>query len=474
MATSRLNDYEWPPLIGSISIKYPGGCALKYDGYRLTSHNVGYEPDVSFYLPLTSPLRTKRGQIAKRQPPPPPRKSLAWWRAQCSFRGLPNKGDIAKLQQNLRGHESDPLTPALQALESQARADYRVKNNAEGELRWTTQLTDERKVISKPQRFYAELARHDDDDDDDAMVRVLKGDYINDEASVRIQANKAMEQGCFAKAVEAPIMQHHLHGPSGWWLVVGPAKAKARVVEKARAIAAETAVLKEKVRREKLAAEKAQQAALRKMLATCADWDVTGTYKISCPYIASNWPDVAHDMWLKVYDTREGLAAKFNFGVATGVFMIGDVGEDSVDSEDEDDENEEEDEDGEDEGRDDKDDKDDEAVDEEDGEYKEGKTADGKLYRRYRYRWRGEETGEGEIQLGSDDQAFEITFFGPRVDRLEGTIGGGFLIDCTFTGIKTGPGAKPGKFDLLREWLARSEEAYEYAQQARWARASWY
>lgn len=51
-------------------------------------------------------------------------------------------------------------------------------------------------------------------------------------------------------------------------------------------------------------------------------------------------------------------------------------------------------------------------------------------------RWRGEETGEGVVELYSGKKLFTMKFLGPEVKILEATFGGDTVKDCTFTGLK--------------------------------------
>ncbi len=91
---------------------------------------------------------------------------------------------------------------------------------------------------------------------------------------------------------------------------------------------------------------------------------------------------------------------------------------------------------------------------------------------------RGEETGEGEIQLGSDQKVCSITFESPNA------LSGVFISDLTreveFKGIRQGletqtkrrwPEEARGATDLSDPdyaWHSRNEAAYERARTGRW------
>lgn len=88
--------------------------------------------------------------------------------------------------------------------------------------------------------------------------------------------------------------------------------------------------------------------------------------------------------------------------------------------------------------------------------------------RRWGYRWRGEETGENEIQLDADSCLQYIGFSGPADLRLRGLFqcfGGVF----EFYGNKVGP-TKTLDGDVDLQWNRRSEAAYERASRERWRR----
>ena len=53
----------------------------------------------------------------------------------------------------------------------------------------------------------------------------------------------------------------------------------------------------------------------------------------------------------------------------------------------------------------------------------------------WRYRWRGEETGEGGIQLNSDKVLQQITF-SEKGNQLSGTFKCDYAGECHFTGVK--------------------------------------
>ncbi|KAF7864335.1 uncharacterized protein EAF02_010303 [Botrytis sinoallii] len=83
------------------------------------------------------------------------------------------------------------------------------------------------------------------------------------------------------------------------------------------------------------------------------------------------------------------------------------------------------------------------------------------------YRWRGEETGEGEIQVGSDKRLESITF-DDKNKSLSGTFTCGFAGKCKFTGLKVNNRPHDSRIDPESQWESRSEAAYEETLQTRW------
>ncbi|TGO51612.1 hypothetical protein BOTNAR_0350g00070 [Botryotinia narcissicola] len=82
------------------------------------------------------------------------------------------------------------------------------------------------------------------------------------------------------------------------------------------------------------------------------------------------------------------------------------------------------------------------------------------------YRWRGEENGEGEIQLGSDKRLESITF-DDKKKTLSGTFTCDFAGKCKFTGLLNNRRPQDSRIDPESQWESRSEVAYEEALQTR-------
>lgn len=81
----------------------------------------------------------------------------------------------------------------------------------------------------------------------------------------------------------------------------------------------------------------------------------------------------------------------------------------------------------------------------------------------WQYRWRGAETGDGEIELGSDRSLESITFSN-KGEELSGTFQCDFAGKCEFTGTKVMSRPHGSRIDPDAEWEDRSETAFEYAR----------
>jgi hypothetical protein len=85
----------------------------------------------------------------------------------------------------------------------------------------------------------------------------------------------------------------------------------------------------------------------------------------------------------------------------------------------------------------------------------------------WRYRWRGSETGEGEIQLDSDKAVQSLTF-SDKGRKISGTFICDYARECHFTGTKFSPWPRNGYLDPQAEWAKHSSAAHEEARQSRW------
>jgi hypothetical protein len=199
-------------------------------------------------------------------------------------------------------------------------------------------------------------------------------------------------------------------------------------------------------------------------------WDVRGAWEISCPNIADQWPSygddspLTMDTYLGIKNGRQQLYAEFDFGIFGGIMRFEKPVPVSKSASAAGPSKKRKREDSDEEG---------DVEVEYDPSYDEKVfllgSKDKPTARRptWRYRWRGRETGTGEIQLGSDNYVQEITF-SDKGNELSGTIRASFAGVCRFTGIKVQSSPQDNLVDPQSEWQGHNEQAYEEANRSRW------
>lgn len=211
---------------------------------------------------------------------------------------------------------------------------------------------------------------------------------------------------------------------------------------------------------------------------TDGSWDIRGSYEIQCDDIEGEWgsqgdPTLTLDLYLQNIGGKQQLYGMFQFRVIEGIMRFekpipvpksekaqenskkrkredvdddGDLNMDTIPSF---------------------------AEDRLPHDYSEKAfflgTKDKPTARRptWRYRWRGSETGEGEIQLGSDRFVQSITFT-DKGNKLFGTFRCNYTGECRFTGVKVSSSAIDGRVDPEAQWTNHGEAAHEYAMKSRW------
>ncbi|MCJ1283468.1 hypothetical protein MMC26_002797 [Xylographa opegraphella] len=446
-----------------------------------------FDSYVSSYLPPLKPALTKAGKVKVHQPPFK-KQPLSYWKAQCVFRNLPQTGVIAKLQEQLK-FSMRGMDPGLAELEKQLNQEFRLKNAAIRDEKWNSMETSEAKAEADPKRFIVE------------HFLLGQGTLIILQTHQRAQLHEECENHSLAhQSVDAPLNPDGSRPSIDIWIVIG--QDRSAVHEKVRDISREATRTRQRI--QELEAERTRKLHEDLVSTTCRlgkkkSWDITGSWTVNCPYIEKQWGDGDTDCYLDIVVTTSGgrkqMWAQFDFIVITGIFrFIGPLssnrhtekpqsskpvtltharirradmeGNDAEDS----DEEEEDEEDSE------------ESI--EDDEYDGyGEDSESPIpvpeefylntsdhpslqHPEWNYRWRGEETGEGQIQLYSDKKLCSITFGGPGGTKLVGTFDSDLTGRIDFTGTKTGATADGGDPD--DEWQSRSEQAYESARVRRW------
>ncbi|KAF3906076.1 hypothetical protein ABW21_db0208008 [Orbilia brochopaga] len=472
------------------------GAKYTFDGSDIRRSGHSFQEDLSDYLPQVfkngKPKKIAKWRRKKGMP-------QAWWSAQCSFRGLPHKGTIAEMKERLQG-ASKVMSPDVKAMKKKLEDEY---SDPAKRRKWEAEC---QRRLEKKQNL--EAARAAD------MLRDVFSSRNEDVVVLKVSQHEL--EGVPAAAAKLGLCCEFVGVPEYEW---GSFVTERAIVGKTQdLVTAKIKSLKQEAYEARLAKERVEQARQEARLKTERDaiaqkraaveeqaakgWDVTGTWRITCPYIAEQWND-RDDMELKIYRTTEkGLTqmfAEFNFDVVTGWFRFedpvcppttteleasrakagqkrkrADVSEDDSEDEDASEDDISTDSDSE------------ESEYDSDGEKirkKDKPDPNQQFYLRpqskpspkqatWKYRWRGEENGEGEIQVGEDEKAYSITFSGKGGTKLEGTFGSSMTGGCKFSGIKIEV-MNPYYSDYNRvsinsEWKNRSERAWNRACASRW------
>ncbi|KAK8034118.1 hypothetical protein PG993_009113 [Apiospora rasikravindrae] len=414
-------DGEWESIIGRIPIAHPIG-KVAYDRWGISIFDHTYDSHVATYLPR--PALTKTGRVAKK----PQKQPYAYWKAQCAFRGLSPKGTIAQLQERLEGHETAPMLDEFKVLEEQAKKDFAAKNTQAVEDKWGGSMTDEQKISTDLRRYLTETFPAGATSPEAVVIQGVASSGQRWALGVQ---SLARGLGLMARIVEVTPDPDEVEVADRRWVVVGPkkpgmAKAAHPVLETTEEPNPERRQERGPTRNREETLAEPQEKSLSADIDECEDWDVTGTYQISCPYMEEQWGHVIEDQGLTLMVYRKSSAkgpqmyAKYDFGVTSGVFRFErhrkDIAKPVVPSQD-----------------------------------------DNKKRKRDQ---ESDDEGTNEIQLLSDERPFEFKWYGPQVKKLKGTFGGDFLEDCSFTGVKIGVGADLEDFDIAEEWSSLKEHAH--------------
>lgn len=458
-----------PPLhpIVSDPLKWSlGSKAFTCSGDGLLKDGVKYDPKVEQYLPLLEPKRTQKGTIAVNQPYIK-KQTMPYWKAQCAFRGLPVSGTVAKLQEALRYTEAT-MDPELQAAEKRLNDEFRRKNAVARDDKWSKMETPEEKAEADMKRFLLEQFGPGQGDKDLAVVVKTHQRRELHEAAEKLRLQH--------ESVDAPLKLDGSRPNVDRWIVIG--RSRSSVMEKIREISRETQRTKQALaesKAERIRKLNAEVASNSKKAAKGSKWDVTGSWAITCPEVEQGYGGGGESCSLQIssrlIDGRKQMWAHFDFIAITGIFRFialsppgpsqhaqasktskqpANLG----DNDEEEDEGYEEDE----------DDREDTPTPEE--FFVAADDQPSPSHPTWNYRWRGEETGESEIQLYSDEKLCSITFSGVGGTKLKGIFDSDLLGRVEFTGLKTGTSSSIGDPDYA--WSSMNGSAYESARVGRW------
>lgn len=414
-------------------------CQLRRSTLELTTtrSNTTYEPNVDRYLPPPTPKLTKKGTIAKRQPYVEER-SASWWRAQCAFRGLPNDGKVDTLQGRIRGHGDKGISPIVKEAFERMKETYMQRI-------WNT-FDNRRKAETLPGEFLRQTFGPGGTDQHNVVV-VKVEDWGN-------SLSAALVSNAFGVTYKVKKMPGSEMGERIMVLGKSSRDVKAKMAE----FNEEAEKISQRLEEEEKAREAVAQAqfeceiklalARSRMSEVRGNWNIDGEWTICSSGIDKCWgTDGKLTMHVCVtkpnHKNRSQVFADFAFKGVEGIFRFVNFPKAT----------------------------------------KSGTTTanDDKRMRlddfwfdttelpsatnkQFKYRWRGEETGEGEIQLYSDEEIYTITFENP--DVMHGTFGGSGAGDVRFIGEKTS--TITTSVNAAYEWEQRSEATYWSRERSRW------
>ena len=522
------------------SVKYTcSGEGLYKDGYLYDAHAEKLIP----------PKTTKASVIAKGIE----KKPLAYWKAQCAFRGLSQTGAIADLQLRLR-EAKKKILPEIKSIENELNKDFKTKNIAARSDTWATKSVEKR-AKTDPKKYLREAFPKGGSGRPANMdIVVLK---IGADERLAI-ADAAETMGLESVSVDAPWTLNKKPSPDRW-VVVGrtrdavwnqmrdiereatrskqtfsaekekpkqickpgastkkEAKSTPKPAEEASSssvnrMAKAISIPKAKLESKSPASKKAiprmrsplrlgptprpegfrpKQTARKTALpandtpsgvktsaseqSATNSWDVRGSYEIRCRDIEEQWGghSLTMDIYLEIRNGKRQLYGAFDFNAIEGIMRFerpSRVPKSEMESRQS-------------KKRKQKDlNKDGESpmdtyprsATDGAGKYSEDifhlRSDEQPTARRptWRYRWRGHETGEGEIQVNADRAVRSITF-SDKGNALCGYFKCDYVKDCYFEGIKICSTPRDKRLDPESKWMSHSEAAHGYANRARW------
>ncbi len=375
------------------------------------------------------------------------------------------------------------MTPELQEVQRRLDLQYLKSNAAARDGRWLALESMEARAEMDPTRFLREQfvsAAHAAPGD---KVIVLK-------THARAEIHEVAELlGLEHQSANAPLNTDGSRPSPNRWLVVAKSRSAvfAKISEISRDAQRTQQRAKEAMREE---TEEQHQGVSRQLTASqkSGTWNVVGSWSIQSPCFEDFRENGNEKATLDIYLLNEGrrcqIFAIFDFIFVTGIMRFIDPNFSQAsagkrgrrlkeDNEEDEEEKENEDEDEEQDSfaefEEEQEQEEEEEEQSSDEFYLDHKSRPSHSTPTWKYRWRGEETGEGEIQSTSDENTCSITFKDPGGTRLKGKFKSGICgEECHFSGLKISSTPSSRMPDPSGEWAGRSERAYEYARVARW------
>lgn len=363
------------------------------------------------------------------------------------------------------------MTPELAKIEKDLNEEFREKNATARNEQWRGMGTDEARANADPKRFLREQFPQNNGPQPSgarAGVVVLK-------THNRLNLHLAAEPlGLYTESAKPPLTADGKSPDMDRWIVIG--RDRASVQEKIREISRETV-------RSRQRAQEAKDERIRKLhrevtkkaakAGPATAWNVTGSWSIKCPYMEEGCGTGTDECSLDIHSSQIGderqMWAYFDFIAITGIFRFENpspappkpvipataqtsLKRPAADLSDSDD---------------DEDDNDSESESDNEAFHLPPTATPSSQHPTWPFRWRGEEAGEGEIQLYSDENRCEVTFHGVGGSELKGLFESGLTGRIPSTGVRIGDADGEGG-DPESGWRERGEGAYERARVGRW------
>ncbi|KZP02589.1 hypothetical protein FIBSPDRAFT_1055778, partial [Athelia psychrophila] len=300
---------------------------FSYRGKGLLKDSIPLDHNISGSLPLLTPLLTKAGKVAKRQPVSTS-KPLDWWRAQCVFRGLSQAGKLSALQERLRSVQNASMTEELRVLEKKLDHDFRIKNAEAYDKMWKGLESDQRKAEEDMERFLEEKFLGTQPAAT-AVALISRGDESPNYLGISHYtiSHSAENLGLACEFVKTRRPDERQPYREEEWTVVGPTRAEVSAKIKELRDESQRSLAIAQAAKDEHSTQRIAQLVMGEAGDPGTKWDVSGTWIIDCPYVQEQWGDEGKDecqLVITFEPASEGLRmwASFNFLVHTGVFRF--------------------------------------------------------------------------------------------------------------------------------------------------------
>ncbi|PMD46171.1 hypothetical protein L207DRAFT_561564 [Hyaloscypha variabilis F] len=184
------------------SIKYTcSGEGLYKDGYLYDAHAEKLIP------PKTAKASAEPREIEK--------KPVAYWKAQCAFRGLNQSGSINDLQVRLR-EAKKKILPELKSAETELNKEFKKRNKAARDDSYKSLKTAEQKAKANPKKFLSEAFPKGGTGRPANLDIIVVKIGVDDRF---VLANAAEAMGLETCSVDAPWTSNKKPSPDRWIIV---------------------------------------------------------------------------------------------------------------------------------------------------------------------------------------------------------------------------------------------------------------